>query len=175
MTAQHWKDILLDGFSRVAEAVPLVVDGLDEDQLAWFPAEDANSIAWLVWHLARVEDDHMTGIVGGEQVWTAGGWADRFAVPFDVADIGFGQSTEQAHSVRAPADLLTGYYAAVHERTATILEAMDDTELDRVVDERWDPPVTAAVRLVSVLNDTTQHIGQASYVRGLLGAPPIIG
>lgn len=153
----------------------MVVDGLDQDQLGWYPGPDANSIAWLVWHLARVEDDHMTGIAGGEQVWIADGWADRFGLPVDPADIGFGQSSEQAHSVTAPADLLTGYYAAVHDRTVSILQAMDGADLDRIVDERWDPPVTAAVRIVSVLNDTTQHIGQASYVRGLLGAPPVIG
>lgn len=175
MTQQPWRDVLLDGFSRVAEAVPLVVDGLSEQQLAWHPGEDANSIAWLIWHLARVEDDHMTGIAGGEQVWVAAGWMDRFALPGERMDIGYGQTPEQAHAVRASGDLLARYYAAVHERTVAILEALDASDLDRVVDRNWDPPVTAAVRMVSVLNDITQHIGQASYVRGLLGAPPVIG
>ena len=39
---------------------------------------------------------------------------------------------------------------------------------DRVVDRTWDPPVTLGVRLVSILDDDTQHAGQAAYVRGLL-------
>jgi hypothetical protein len=40
-------------------------------------------------------------------------------------------------------------------------------DLDRVVDKRWDPPVTLGVRLVSVVDDDAQHVGQAAYVRGL--------
>lgn len=169
MTAdQRAVEILLDAFGRVAEAVPLVAEGLSPEQLTWYPGPEANSIAWLIWHLARVEDDHMAGVAGAEQVWLADGWAQRFGLPFDEFDIGYGQSAQEAHRVEATSELLVGYYAAVHERTAQILRAMSDADFDRVVDERWDPPVTAAVRIVSVVNDITAHIGQAAYVRGLL-------
>lgn len=164
--------LLLDAFDRVHEEVPRVVAGLTEEQLGWYPGPRANSIAWLVWHLARVEDDHLAGVAGSEQVWTSQGWVGRFGLPFDPQDIGYGQSVEQAHEVRAPAELLTGYCAAVHARTEQILHTMADADFDRIVDERWDPPVTAAVRLVSVVNDITQHIGQAAYVRGLLADRP---
>jgi hypothetical protein len=63
--------------------------------------------------------------------------------------------------------VLTGYYAAVHARTTDFLGGLTDADLDRVVDKSWDPPVTLGVRLLSVLNDDTQHVGQAAYVRGL--------
>lgn len=170
-----WSDLLVDAFDRVAQSVPQVVDDLSPEQLTHQPSADANSVAWLVWHLARVEDDHLTGIAGGEQVWLSQGWEQRFGLPFDAHDIGYGQTVEQVRAVVVPAELLTGYYAAVHERTVAILRSMDAADLDRVVDRYWDPPVTAGVRLVSVINDVTQHVGQAAYVRGLLGASPVVG
>ena len=165
---QRSASLLLDAFGRVHESLPRVVEGLTDEQLAWYPGPRANSIAWLLWHLARVEDDHLAGVAGSEQVWTSRGWEQRFGLGLDTRDIGYGHTTQQAHGVRAPAELLTGYYDAVHARTVEIVAGMSDADFDRVVDERWDPPVTAAVRLVSVVNDVTQHIGQAAYIRGLL-------
>ncbi len=162
--------LLTDGFERVAEEVPRVVSGLTPAQLTWYPGPFANSIAWLIWHLARVEDDHMAGVAESEQVWQSRGWCDRFALPYPAGDIGYGQSADQAHRLEATEELLAGYYADVHARTVEILNTLVDQEFDRIVDRRWTPPVTAAVRIVSVLNDVTQHIGQAAYVRGLLEA-----
>src|SRR3954467_15083846 len=157
-------DLLIDAFGRVREAVQDAVAGLDEDQLAFRPDPDANSIAWLVWHLTRVQDDHVADVAGGEQIWTVGGWVERFRLPFDVRAIGYGQSSGEVGEVRATAEMLTGYQDAVHAATVDYLRTLADADYDRVVDERWDPPVTLAVRLLSVVNDTLQHVGQAAYV-----------
>lgn len=168
MTIDHANDILLDGFSRVRESLHAVVDGLDASALNWRPAPDANSIAWLGWHLARVQDDHLAGVSGSDQVWFHG-WQQRFALPLPVDAIGYGQSPGEARAVVADSPgLLTGYYDAVSARTVEILTGLTPADYERIVDERWDPPVTLAVRVVSVLNDVTQHIGQAAYVKGLL-------
>ena len=161
-------EVLVDGFDRVKETVHAAVEGLDEDRLAHRPDAEANSIAWLVWHLARVQDDHVADVAGGEQLWTVGGWVERFGLPFDVGVIGYGQSSEEVGEVKAGAELLTAYYDAVHGATVDYLRTLQDADYERVVDERWDPPVTLSARLVSVLNDTTQHAGQAAYVRGLV-------
>jgi uncharacterized damage-inducible protein DinB len=161
-------ELLIDSFERVRESVDDLLDGLGDDELVARPGEDANTIAWLVWHLTRVEDDHVAGVAGHEQVWTADGFAGRFGLPFDEGAIGFGQTTEEVGRVRAPAELLGEYHRAVHARTVDYLAGLGADDLDRVVDERWDPPVTLGVRLVSVLNDATQHVGQAAYVRGLV-------
>lgn len=163
-------ELLIESLERVLESGRTVVDGLTPDQLAARPAPDANSIGWLVWHLARVQDDHVADVAGTEQVWTAQGYADRFGLPFEVGDIGYGHSSEQVGRVRADAELLASYLSAVHAQTVSYLRGLSADDLDRVVDERWDPPVTLGVRLVSVVNDDTQHVGQAAYVRGLLGA-----
>ena len=164
--------LLADGFDRVRETVEQVVTGLDEDRLGYRPDRDANSVAWLVWHLTRVQDDHLAGVAGSEQLWTVGGWVERFRLPFDVEATGYGHGPDEVGQVRATAELLSGYQDAVHSATVGYVATLADEDYDRVVDERWDPPVTLAVRLMSVLNDTTQHAGQASYVRGLIDRRP---
>ena len=161
-------ELLKDAFTRILESAESVVDGLSEDQLATRPGPDANPIGWLVWHLARVQDDHVAAVAGVEQVWTSQGYADRFGLPFDAAATGYGQSSEAVGQVRTRADLLSAYLRSVHEQTLAFLDKVTAEDLDRVVDTRWDPPVTLGVRLVSVVNDDTQHVGQAAYVRGLL-------
>lgn len=161
-------EILTDALDRVLGDVEAVLDGLDEDALAHRPTPQANSIAWLVWHLTRVQDDHLADVAGVEQVWTAQGYVDRFGLPFAPEEHGYGHTAEQVAQVRASADLLLDYYRATHRQSLDYLAGIGEDDLDRVVDERWDPPVTLGVRLVSVINDCTQHVGQAAYLRGLL-------
>ena len=163
-------ELLIDSFGRIAEGVHDVVDGLDDGQLAHRPGPEANPVGWLVWHLLRVQDDHVADVAGTEQVWTAQGFADRFGLPFEAADTGYGHSSEAVGRVRVDAGSLQEYAAAVHQQSVRFVEGLTAEDLDRVVDDRWDPPVTLGVRLVSVVGDDTQHLGQAAYVRGLLGA-----
>ncbi|MCQ4206126.1 mycothiol transferase [Streptomyces longispororuber] len=162
-------EVLIEGYNRIQEEVHAVVDGLSADDLHVRPGDAANSVAWLIWHLTRVQDDHVADAAGLEQVWLAGGWAGRFDLPLSETDTGYGHTPKQVGQVRvASGELLTGYYDAVHEQTLGYLGDLKDADLDRVVDEGWDPPVTLGVRLVSVLSDDLQHVGQAAYARGLL-------
>ena len=159
-------ELLTDAFGRVQETVHEAVDGLSAAQLAARLDDDANSIAWLCWHLARVQDDHVADAFGVEQVWPL--FMERFGLPFGPDATGYGDSSEQVALVRVSGDLLTGYHDAVHEQTVALVSALTDADLSRVVDERWDPPVTLGVRLVSVISDCLQHAGQAAFVRGIL-------
>ena len=162
-------DLLVDGFGRVRENVHAAVEGLTAEQLRTRLDDGANSIAWLVWHLTRVQDDHVAAVAGTEQVWTGQDWLSRFGLPFPAGDIGFGHRPADVEAVRVDKpDLLTGYYDAVHEQTVRFLQGLDQAALDRIVDEAWDPPVSLGVRLVSVLDDDIQHAGQAMFVRGVL-------
>jgi uncharacterized damage-inducible protein DinB len=162
-------DLLVDGIGRVQESVHAAVAGLSAEQLATRLDGQANSIAWLVWHLTRVQDDHVADVAGTEQVWTAEGWAKRFGLPLPEHDTGYGHSSEEVAQVRVDSPrLLTDYYDAVHRRTVEFVSRVTDDDLARIVDESWDPPVTLAVRLVSVLSDDLQHAGQAAFVRGVL-------
>lgn len=162
-------DVMIDGFGRIRESVHAAVRGLNADQLAERIAPQANSIAWLVWHLTRIQDDHLADLAGTEQVWTAQGFHKRFALPFDPSETGYGHTAQQVAAVRVDsADLLTDYHDAVHAQTVAWLANLKESQLDRIVDERWDPPVSLGVRLVSVLNDDMQHVGQAAFIRGIL-------
>ena len=162
-------EILTDAFGRIRELVEMSTRDLSPDDLAYRPDPDANSIAWLTWHLTRVQDDHVSELAGRPQAWVADGWADRFELPFDVSATGYGHSSEEVAAVRpASPDLIVGYHEATWANTISYLEGMDSAELDRVIDRSWDPPVTVGVRLVSVISDNIQHAGQARYVRGML-------
>lgn len=161
-------DLVIDGFDRIQQVVHGAVKGLNEEQLTERPAGDANTIAWLVWHLTRVQDDHLADLEEAPQVWTEQGWHERFGLPFDPGATGYGHGPKQVAAVRAPAKLLTAYHDAVHDQTVAWLAGLKEPQLDRIVDENWNPPVTLGVRLVSVLSDDLQHAGQAAYVRGIL-------
>ncbi len=161
-------EILTDGFERIRDAVHPAVNGLSEEELAFRADAESNSIAWLVWHLTRIQDDHVCGLSGDEQTWTAQGWVERFALPLDPSDTGYGHDPDMVAVVIADAGSLLGYFEDVHRRTLDYLGQLTETDLERVVDRRWDPPVTAGVRLVSVLADDLQHVGQAAYLRGIL-------
>ena len=162
------RDVFTDAYERINQGVHRVTEGLDEAALAYRPDSEANSIGWLVWHLLRVQDHHIADIAGTGQAWIEDGWAERFGMTADPEDHGYGHTSEQVAAVRIPdPQLLRDYADAVHARTLRYVDSLDAAELERIVDTRWDPPVTAAVRLVSVIGDDLQHIGQAAYIRGL--------
>lgn len=163
------QELLVEEFSRLPEIVRSAVDGLDADQLVAAPGEGANTVAWLIWHLTRVQDHHVSELLGLPQRYLADGWHERFGRGPDPEDHGYGHTAADVASVRpaSPSDLVA-YYEAVHARTVDYLAGLAPADLDRVVDERWDPPVTLGVRLASILSDDLQHAGQAAYVRGLL-------
>jgi DinB family protein len=163
-------DLLLETYGRIPPLARTAVEGADLDTLTTSPAPGANTVAWLVWHLTRVQDHHVADLLDADQLWTTDGWAARFGLDPDPANTGFGHSPDEVASVRpdSPAVLLE-YLDAVQARTTEMLTELEPDDLDRIVDQRWDPPVTLGVRLVSIADDCAQHAGQAAYVRGLLG------
>jgi uncharacterized damage-inducible protein DinB len=161
-------DLLTDAFGRIRDGVHQVLADLDDEVLTVRPGPDANTIGWLVWHLLRVQDDHIADVAGTEQVWTSQGYAGRAGLPFHAGATGFGQTTEEVGQVRVGVGLLGEYTDAVISATLAYLGTLGPDDLDRVVDQSWDPPVTLAVRLVSIIGDDLQHLGQAAYAKGLV-------
>ena len=161
-------ELLLDAFERIREVVHDVVDGLTPEQLSYRIDGGANTIAWLVWHLTRVQDDHIADVARREQVWTADGWVERFDLPFESQATGYGHAADDVAAVVSSGNVLIDYYDAVDAQTRRYVEPLSDADLDRIVDEAWDPPVTLGVRLVSVIADDLQHAGQAAFIRGIL-------
>ncbi len=164
-------DLLVDGFGRIRETVSSVLAELAPAQLSFRPGPEANPISWLIWHLTRVQDDHIAAAFGVPQVWSAEGWATRFGLPADSMETGYGHSPARVILIStavSSAGLLSAYHEATYAQTVKLVSEVTDADLERVVDTRWTPPVTLGVRLVSVLDDDMQHAGQAAYVRGVL-------
>lgn len=168
MTDYPATPILRDAFTRVHEDLPRALAGLGAQALLWRPDAEANPIGWLAWHMARGQDVQVADVAGRAPVYTSQGFLERFALPYSADAIGYGQtSAEVGEFAVVDGSLLLEYYAAVHAMTLAVIEPMTAADYDRIVDTTWDPPVTAAVRLVSTVNDVTQHLGQIGYLRGL--------
>lgn len=167
-------EALVEGFSRTPDLVTRALDGLSEADLIRRVDPEANTVAWLIWHTARMQDGQVTraqralGSAGADQAWTTAGYADRFGLDVGDDEVGYGMTPDQVAEVKAPADLLQAYHQAVNDATVEWLRGLDDTDYDRVVDDNWDPPVTLLARLVSIEQDAVQHLGQAALVRGVL-------
>ncbi|WP_370618805.1 mycothiol transferase [Mumia sp. Pv 4-285] len=166
-TLEALRSLLLDHVDRIDELVDTLTDDLPTPIGTYRPDPQSNTVCWLLWHQARVLDDHGSDLTGAPQAWTAGGWFDRLGLPFPVSATGYGQSADEAGEVVVSGSHLAGYHHDVTDRLRDYVRGLDVDELARVVDTRWDPPVTASVRIVSMLDDSIQHLGQASYVRGL--------
>lgn len=156
-------------FSRVREHVHGILEGLATEDLVAVAEPGSNPLGWLLWHLSRVQDMHVAEILEEDQVWVEPDWAARFGLEPDPHNVGYGHTPAQVAQVRPESTAaIADYYAAVEERTKTLLVALTPEALDRIVDTRWDPPVTMGVRLVSIVDDDIQHAGQAAYLKGLL-------
>jgi hypothetical protein len=161
------RELLRDAFTRLIEHADHITDGLTDEVSFYRPTPEANSIAWLLWHSARVQDAQLCDIAGVEQVWLRDGWVDRFALDLPREAHGYGHTPEDVAKVKAPASLLAGYYRAVHHITLEYVASVTPEDLAVIVDRRWTPPVTASARLVSIIDDCAQHLGQADYLRGI--------
>ena len=162
--------LVADSLGRVQQTLHRALEKLTPDELVQQPQPDGNPIGWLAWHLTRVQDDHISALAGLEQAWTSQEWHARFGMPSDARNIGWGHTSQQVSAFRAPdAQTLLDYHDAVVERSRAYLAGITPQELDRVLDEpQWDPLPTVGVRLVSVVNDNTEHVGQIAYLRGYL-------
>lgn len=165
-------ELLLDALGRIPGQVYEVLDGLTADQISARLDPEANSIAWLLWHLSRIADDHVAEVAGVPQVWLSGDWAQRWRLPFAAEDTGYGHTSKEVAAVTGDPELIRGYFDAVQEMTLKFVRSLSDADLDRIVDDRWDPPVTLGVRLVSVAEHSAQQVAQAAFVKGVLERKP---
>jgi hypothetical protein len=163
------KDLLLGVLERIRGLTRRTLDDLTLDELHRQPSPDTNSIAWLIWHLTRVQDTSLSGVMGMEQAWVAQGWHAKFALPPDPKLDGFGDTPEQVAAFRVPSlQALLDYHEHITERSKAYVGGLSPEDFDRELNEpQWQPLPTVGVRLISVISDNLQHAGQAAYLRGL--------
>ena len=165
----EWQDLISDGYERVLQFMGSVLKGLSEDDLNWQPRQDCNSIGWISWHLTRQQDAQIAILMGEKQLWIKDGWHAKFEQAPAPDDIGFGHTPEQVAEFKSPdVQTLLDYQRAVLDRSKRYFQTLSKTDLDRELDEPWFQPLpTVGVRLVSILEDSFLHCGQAAYLRGL--------
>lgn len=149
-------------------------EGLSPEQLHFVPEGESHSIAWIIWHGARVEDLIVQQVIKGEpQEWDAAGWAERTGLP--AKGFGTGQSTDDARAVRIDNyDEFARYAARVAALTQTYLSSLSDDDLERelTVGQRTESVGQAVtLHLVTHLNG---HRGEINLLRGMMGFPPVM-
>ena len=161
-------ELISDALGRVNRILHRSLEGAPVEMVCKMPTPSTNSMAWLTWHLTRVQDHHISDMAGLPQLWTSEGWHARFGMAADDKETGNGHTLEQVAALKVDSvDVLLGYADAAYERSKTLLARMSPKDLDRVLDEpQFDPLPTVGVRLVSVVSDNTQHAGQIGYLRG---------
>ncbi len=166
-----WQQLVIGLFLRILEELETVLEGLTVEDLNQRPSPDGNSIGWLAWHLTRSHDRNTSELMGEEQLWTRDGWYARFDRNADPAETGFGHSTEEVSAFRSPEGrVVLEYHRAVVERAKEYVGgSLSENELDR---EAYSPTLgtthSVGRRLVGIIREGFQHVGQAAYVRGLL-------
>ena len=163
------KDIVIDALERIRSILHRTLAGLTLDEIQRQPTPDSNSIAWLTWHLTRVQDNGISGLFGQEQAWISQGWHAQFGMAPDPDNEGQGHTPQQVAALRAPSiQTLLDYHDSVSTRSKTFVGGLAPADFNRELDEpQYQPRPTVGVRLVSILSDNLQHAGQVAYLRGV--------
>ena len=169
-------DMLIDVLSRSRERFDRALDGVTVEQANTQPTPElaprVDSLTWLAWHTAREIDTQVAALAGVETVWATHGHRERFALPLPDDTQDWRHTPEEAAQVVVgDLDTLVAYLDDAYALAAAYLRGLTPQVLDEVIDRSWDPPVTRAVRLASIIDDAAQHSGQAVYTRRLLGLP----
>ncbi|GBE24530.1 dinB superfamily protein [bacterium BMS3Bbin02] len=159
-------------FERIQREFHAVIEGIDPLLLDEPPAPGANSIGWLAWHVTRSHDRNVSELQGREQLWILEGWHTKFSREPDPAETGFGHTPDQAAAFRSPEpEVVLAYHDAVVDMINHYLTHAPPGDLDReVFSPTFGDTRTVQRRLVGVLTDALQHLGQLAYARGILEA-----
>ena len=165
------RDVLSEAASRPATEAKALIDTLPIGALNAHAGGHTNSIAWLLWHAGRQMDVQLAQLNGEPQVWHSQGFDARFNLG-ELGDTeGYGHTTEQARAVAVEdAALLAEYLGAATAALSEYITGLSEADLDDVIDTSWTPHVTRGVRLVSMIDDAAQHVGQAAYATGILAS-----
>ena len=170
------KDFAEQTFEEIGVRLNRALEGLTFEELNWRPRPEANSIAFIVWHVSRVEDGWFQHFVQDTtQVWLAERWHERFGLP--EGSSGFGYSVEQLAEFPALREEdLRGYFDAVRKSTLACLKEMTETDLDRVPGRSPFPDSASSSRFAEftvarmfrqLIGEEYQHLGHVNYIRGL--------
>ena len=113
-----------DVSSAATPTVERWLGGLSDDQLRARPGRSVNSIAWLLWHMARTEDAAVNLVVHAGRQVLDDAWVRRLRI--DQRDIGTGMTDDEVTDVSARVDIaaLWAYRSAVGMRTREVVRQL---------------------------------------------------
>ena len=163
-----FRDAIKSGLTEFLDGLKKAVNGLTPAELRWQPTLASNPIAWIVWHMARVEDRWVNRVLsGGVELWISEGWHKKFGMTEEAH--GYGETMEQ---VRAMPDLamfeLLAYFDAVRKSTLAHLERMTPEQLGATYPHSRLKGITGAWILGHILVEESQHLGQVAFIRGVI-------
>lgn len=164
-----------------------ILDELSESHFRRIPENCEHSIAWCIWHLARIEDVAMNILVADSpQVFTQAGWRERLGVPFHDCGNEMDDGNLLALSMEIDLQALRDYRAAVGFRTRQIVvqlkktdlkEKVDPIRIQRVLDEGaileasrgitdyWSRRDIAGLLLMPASRHNLVHLGEALQLK----------
>ena len=157
------------GLNEAFEKLERTLDGLSEDEFHWRPALESNTIDWMVWHMARVEDNWInTRLRETVSIWDRDGWGERIDV--GESGNGYGQTAEEIRATPAfDVPLVMEYYRAVRKGTTDYFEnEMQVEDLKKEVTHSRYDPISYAWVLGHLLCEEAEHLGQIEYLRGMM-------
>lgn len=149
-------------------------EGLSTEQLHFVPEGESHSIAWIIWHGARVEDLIVQQVLRGQRPeWETGGWAARTGLP--EKGFGTGQSAEEARAVRiADLEAFAAYAGQVAAHTQEYLSNLSDADLEREVQVGQRTETVGQCITLHLITHLNGHRGEINLLRGMMGFPPVL-
>ena len=161
-----FKDIVHKGFDQFLEELKKSLETLTPEERRFQPSPDSHHIDFVVWHMARVEDDWVQRFAQqNPTVWQRDDWHTRFGMP--ERESGFGYSPEQVRDLPTfDMDQMLEYFDAVRVDTNAFLDAMSESDLSTEPHPRR-PGVTLMDMWGHVMIEEAEHLGQVAYIRGI--------
>jgi len=161
------KELLLRSLEESQGYLTKALDGLTQEEAAWTPREGCNSIAFIFWHLIRVEDIWINRVLRGEkQVYEAEDWPKKLGTP--AGESGYHYTMEQLQAWPVPRiELLQGYADSVREQTLTFLQSVTAGKLSEIANPDQSPDTTGAI-LSHLITEIALHVGQIDYLCGVV-------
>ena len=162
-----FKEAIQSGLEEYLQALRRALEGLTPTEIRWQPTPHTNHIAWLVWHMARVEDGWVSRLRRQPAIWQTEGWAERFHM--DPMDSGAGQTMEEVRAMpEIPLPDQMAYFDAVRAVTRHYLAQAAEADLAQEYPHPRLGPRTGAWIVGHILVEESQHVGQVALLRGMM-------
>ena len=159
------KEFALEALERARAVTMIAIDGLTPEHFHWRPNPTANSIAFLLWHISRVEDRFTSDLRNMEEIWLTEEWHKKFAVA--ISENGIGWGPEQIQDFRPAIELVVSYLQRVRNISLETISRLNISQFkEQLTPSR--PDFTVANTLQTIVYHENHHQGAIGYIRGLI-------